>query len=104
MKKFIAGIFLLIFSFQILPVKELGKMLFKNQLTEEIKETCDTDVEDAESLKLKKEADPFHPSTSHSEYVARIQFLSHSLQTALHQAERLPIPHVADIFTPPPNC
>lgn len=104
MKKLLAGFFLLIFSFQILPVKELGKFLFKNQLTEEIKETDGSETEDGEAFKIKKEGDPFCHTDAHSEQLARIQYFSHSLLTALHEAERLPLQHVADIFAPPPNC
>jgi hypothetical protein len=105
MKKLLAGFFLFIFSFQILPVKELGKFLFKNQLTEEIKESDYAEGEyDGENLKLKKESDPLMNHGSHEEKLARLEYLSHSLQTALHEAERLPLSHIADIFTPPPNC
>jgi hypothetical protein len=36
MRKFIAIIFLTIFSIQLLPVKAIGKMLWNNQMTEEV--------------------------------------------------------------------
>ncbi len=104
MKKLLACFFLFIFSFQILPVKELGKILFKNQLTEEIKEDyTETEKEDSETLKLKKDGDPLIKG-AHEQELARLEYLYHSIQTALHEAERLPLSHVADIFTPPPNC
>ena len=103
MKKLLAYIFLFIFSFQILPVKELGKMLFKNQLTEEIKETGDAEGESGESLKLKKDSDPFHHSEWSGENTARIKHLSDFLDVVFHEAERLPSHHIAEIPTPPPN-
>ena len=101
MKKIVAYIFLFIFSFQILPVKELGKMLFKQQMTEEIKEDCSQGGTEEES-KAKNGPDPLHNNSGQS--LARIQYLSHQLSTAIHHSERLPIHHVADVFTPPPNC
>ncbi len=38
MKKFLAILFLTIFTFQILPVKAIGKILWDSQLTEEVHE------------------------------------------------------------------
>lgn len=38
MKKLLAIIFLAIFTFQILPVKAIGKLLCSNQMTEEVHE------------------------------------------------------------------
>jgi hypothetical protein len=104
MKHLVAYLFLFIFSFQVLPVKEIGKILFKNQLTEEVKESGCEDGCDGETSKLKKEGDPLQYTKLGEQQTARIQYLSHSLQTAIHEAERLPIHHVGEILTPPPNC
>ena len=104
MKHWVAYFFLFIFSFQVLPVKEIGKILFKNQLTEEVKESGCEDGCDGETSKLKKEGDPLQRIHWEDQQVARLQHLSHSLQTAIHEAERLPIHHVGEILTPPPNC
>ena len=104
MKKLIAYIFLFIFSFQVLPIKEIGKILFKNQLTEEIKEADCSQKGDEDLSKLNKEGDPYHNIDWEYQKTARLLYLSHSLQTAIHQAERLPKHHVGEIFTPPPNC
>lgn len=101
MKQILAYIFLFIFSFQVLPVKELGKLLFKGQMTEEIHEYTVTD--DAPGSKLKKEGDPLHLNGGHA-YDARIKGTTALVITALHMAERLPKHHVVDIFTPPPNA
>ncbi len=38
MRKFLSILFLAIFSFQILPIKAIGKLLCSNQMTEEVHE------------------------------------------------------------------
>lgn len=96
MKKWLAYIFLIIFSFQVLPVKEIGKILFKGQMTEEIHESH-TD----ESCNKLKKNEPY--KLYDAEIVARIQYFESKIQTAIHEAERLPKDYVPDIFTPPPN-
>lgn len=103
MKKWLAYIFLVIFSFQVIPVKELGKLLFKGQVTEEEVIGFESTTDESPNLKLKKETDPFHPNTITQDH-ARIEFLTHQLITAIHIAERLPNNFVPEIFTPPPNC
>jgi hypothetical protein len=39
MKKFLAILFLSIFTIQILPIKEIGKILWNGQMTEEVHES-----------------------------------------------------------------
>jgi hypothetical protein len=103
-KRLIAYFFLMIFSMQVIPVKEIGKILFNQLITEEEVHNIGTgNTEDGNSVKLKKDGDPFHHNES-SQAVARINFLTHQLDIALHQAEKLPVNHVPDIVTPPPNC
>lgn len=103
MKQLVAYFFLFIFSFQVLPVKEIGKILFKNQLTEEVKESDCSECSGGETVKLKKDGEPLYHQLG-AQQAARLQYLSHSLHTAIHEAERLPIHHVGEILTPPPNC
>ena len=79
-------------------------MLFKSQLTEEVKESDIAEKGDEDLNKLKKEGDPFHYGDREEQKVARLLYLSHYLHTAIHEAERLPKHHVGEIFTPPPNC
>jgi len=100
MKQLLASIFLIIFSFQVLPVKELGKLLFKNTMTEEVHES-DCDADDA-PIKLKKDSDFF--KLSEIEISAQTIYLNKKISTALHKSEWLPKHHVPDIFAPPPNC
>ena len=102
MKRVLAYIFLIIFSFQILPVKEIGKILFKGQITEE-EVRGDSHGDGDSQVKLKKEGDPlFHPDDN-AQASARIAFLTHQISTLIHEAEHLPKTFVPDILTPPPN-
>jgi hypothetical protein len=99
MKKWLAYIFLTIFSFQVLPVKEIGKILFKGQMTEEIHESADGPV----SVKLKKGTDPFKLHPGDFEQTARLQYLSAKLSLAIVESEWHPSQFIPDIVTPPPN-
>jgi len=93
-----------IFSLQIIPVKEIGKILFKGQITEEEVHGYSGVGEGDESPKLKKDSDPpFHHKLIFQDD-ARAAFLAHEINTAIHLAEHIPDYHVPDILTPPPNC
>ncbi|NCT93293.1 MAG: hypothetical protein GXC72_02615 [Chitinophagaceae bacterium] len=97
MVKRIVNIFLiLVMAIQTLPIKEMGRMLFANQFTEEIPHTIDgapdskqTPVKSdflstaAPTLSLDVTTLPFtHPVTS----------------------DAIPQNHTGDILVPPPNC
>lgn len=99
MKVWLAYVCIIIFSFQVLPIKEIGKLLFKAQTTEEIHED---DIADDAPLKLKKEGDPFisHPSW---ELQAYNQYFSKKVHIAMLKVARLQTGHIPDIPTPPPN-
>lgn len=104
-KKWLAYILFIIFSFQILPVKELGKLLCKGQLTEEVQEEALADTEEEPAgAKLKKEAEQFKFHNSTIEFVARTQYYGHNIMVAIHEADHLPLVYLPDIPTPPPNC
>ncbi|XZF13805.1 hypothetical protein ACTHGU_18645 [Chitinophagaceae bacterium MMS25-I14] len=101
MRHVLAIFFLTIFSFQVLPVKEIGKLLFKSQTTEEVHEdTCDT----APDIKVKKEGDPFHPVFFENIPLARVQNLTARIALVIHRTSELPDYHIPDILTPPPNA
>lgn len=105
MKHFVAYIFLIIFSFQVLPVKELGKVLFKGQMTEEVHESCDADCsDDCPTSKVKKESEFNKILCIANESIALQSYINTQLHTATHKTECLPKHFVADITTPPPNC
>lgn len=104
MKKCLAIFCLLIFSIQVLPIKQIGAILAKGQITEELHQHHDNCNGDA-PIKLKKDGDPFHEIfLSANQNLSRTLCLSHRLETAIHAAERLPSCYVRDIFAPPPNA
>jgi hypothetical protein len=96
----LAYLFLFIFSFQVLPIKEVGKLLFKSQMTEEIHETAPSSPD--ENQKNKKHADPY--TGSNSAATLRLLWINHDAALAFQYADDVPAAHVPDIFTPPPNC
>jgi hypothetical protein len=100
MQKLIASLFLFIFSFQILPVKEIGSILYKQLMTEEIHEakTCS---DDHAPSKVKPAIEPF--LLSNSGHLNHNRYFGSTVMIAIHKAESLPIPHIPDIFTPPPD-
>lgn len=103
MKRWLAYFFLLIFSFQALPVKAIGKILAKQQLTEEVKNDCDGDddgADDSDDLEPLKEAYPHN--FNYSERTARA--FAPGVYLYRHGKEDLPNSHVKDIHCPPPNC
>lgn len=103
MKQAFAVFFLFVFSFQILPVKELGRFLFKNSLTEEVAEaeygTDDTSEES--NIKLKKEGDPYHNTyfTHHYKPVSLAVNALKESYTPRHISKQF----IPDILTPPPD-
>lgn len=97
MRKCIAYILIAILSFQVLPVKELGRLLFKAQMTEEIHEHCHDDT----AMKFKKHI-PFRDFLfSHS---AQEIYLNARVNIAMHAAAQVAHQHFPDIFVPPPNA
>lgn len=86
-----------------LPVKEIGEILFKGQITEEETHTCSSKGGDSSS-KLAKFNDAFEMSFVEEQHSSRIAFYNHTLQVAFAAAEKLPPAFIPDIVTPPPNC
>ncbi|MCB0699900.1 MAG: hypothetical protein H6551_00125 [Chitinophagales bacterium] len=102
MKAIFASIFLLVFSLQVLPVKEIGKILSKGTLAEEVQEAEYGGFDDSsETGKLKKDNDPF----SANGYDLYHDFLpSVSKSTIVRYAPRhMSKQFTPDILTPPPN-
>lgn len=100
MRHLIAYFFILVFSLQIIPIKEIGEILFKGQITEEEVHGHSQSTDDNSKLKKQNGPNPF-PS-SYQDY-NRISCLSQRLNTAIHRAEILPPHFVPEIITPPPN-
>lgn len=87
-----------------LPVKQLGRILYRGMMTEEIHETHEVeDCPDDHAVKLG--SDPvkeFYTIAPTSEVY--MHYTDEAVNVAIHLAEQVPISHVTDIFTPPPNC
>lgn len=100
MKKLLCYICLAFFSFQVVPVKEIGQLLFEGQLLEEEVHTSSSQNSDQTKLKLKKDTDYYDALQQNN---SRIACLNQQLNIAILLAEQLPLPFIADIVTPPPN-
>ncbi|MBZ0098394.1 MAG: hypothetical protein K8F30_04885 [Taibaiella sp.] len=98
MKMVLATFFLLIFSFQVIPVKEIGKILFKGTMVEEIHETAPDS--DETSSKVKKGKEPFTPQS----YIhAETSLVLRGSGLGILSPESISKQHIPDIITPPPN-
>lgn len=101
MKTVVAFFFLFIFTFQIVPVRAIGKLIVKGQQTEEVKEDCsDTDSEDGKDTKDSVCGD-FICSNSPSLFPAPVLMPAAKMQVQTH--EHLPNTYIMDIHCPPPN-
>ncbi len=109
MRNVAAIFFLLIFSFQVLPIKAIGKLLAKNQMTEEVKQDCsDTDDDNKEDSKEGKDDNKegkyndlfhnIHAATPIGDLAIKKKVISN------HGSDDLPNSYVEDIICPPPNC
>lgn len=98
-QKLLTIFFLFIFSFQVLPVKEIGKILFKGTMIEEIHEAA-PDCDETQS-KLKKGNDPFTPFKTYPTAGRMLLLVSNGLGT--FNPESISKQHIPDIITPPPN-
>ncbi|HTN18476.1 MAG TPA: hypothetical protein VL092_12380 [Chitinophagaceae bacterium] len=98
MRQWIAYFMLTIFSFQVLPVKEIGRILFKSLITEEIHE----DYEECDELKF-KESMPFRKTPSFS-YEQRRPSFEQKLALSFPWSSLIEHQHFPGIFVPPPNA
>jgi len=99
MRKYLAVLFLIIFSFQVLPLKVVGKLLVKGQTEEDVKGDCDDDA-DIDGKVAKYNDFILHPSEGFYTEVSKEKTVSF----IVHRAYDLPVSYVADIISPPPNC
>ncbi len=97
LKKIITLFCLLILSTQMLPVEQIGAMLFSNQLQEEIPHCLDIDKEAKGKLCTLKD-DLLFPSLA----TLSIYFKANN-QAYFHFTVSLPSCHAGEIPTPPPN-
>jgi len=99
MKKILTCIFLTIFSFQVLPVKELGKWLYKGMMTEEIHEV-ESSAEDNTTGKWKKLNEY---KFNDKDAFLSVSYFTSIIQLTILQTEHFLCEYVPEIITPPPN-
>ncbi|KAI9450661.1 hypothetical protein F5148DRAFT_1336361 [Russula earlei] len=97
LKRIIAVICLLVLTIQVLPVKQIGSVLFGNQVNEEL----------PHSLGLEKKADckcfPFKDDPFLAASGIALYPPIYSGNQYIHFTITLPASHEGDIPTPPPN-
>jgi len=84
--------------FQLLPVKQLGSLLFSNQLQEELPHTVDGGIEKDMKSKI-----DFKKEFCCTHNFAQINYIYTSATAYIHFVTALPLLHAGDIQTPPPN-
>jgi hypothetical protein len=97
-KKFLAILFLAIFSCQVLPMKVFGKLIAGGQNMEEVQN--DADDPDVKVTKIGEEQ--IMDNYSFDEFSNRIGF-NQKICAFIHKAESLPSVHVAKKPAPPPE-
>jgi hypothetical protein len=95
LKKIIAVICLMVLSTQVIPLRQIGAMLFSNQLTEELAHGADCVKKPCEE----KELHTYFPSA----FDLQPQTLSGINNHSMYAHVRLVNLHVAEVPTPPPN-
>ena len=95
--KIISFFLCMVMALQMLPVKEIGKMLSTNQWTEELPHGTTDDADKCDASSLQK---AFLPEYS----LAGTSILTAAKANAyIHQSERIPSNHPTDVVTPPPD-
>lgn len=96
-KILISLICLTVLMFQLLPVKQLGSLLFSNQLQEELPHAA-ADVE-----KGMNENPDFKKDFYYIHNITQVNHIACNTNLFIHFATALPFAHVGEIHTPPPN-
>lgn len=94
LKKFIALICLIVLSTQVIPLRQIGAILFNNQITEEIAHASDCGKKLSEEKEL---------HTSYLPLDIQVKILSDINNLSMFAHSRLVKQHVAEVPTPPPN-
>lgn len=97
-KKIISLVLLLIFSTQILPVTQIGRVLYQNQLTEELPHSG-TSAPVPNSF-----VEEIHKAYWHEMQEYSMNMYSKIITHHLHQTENIFTQFIAEVKTPPPNC
>ena len=94
-KKIIALFCLIVLCIQVVPLRQIGAMLFNNQITEEIAHASDC----GKKLSEEKELHSYFPSV----FNVLSKTLSGTNNQSIYGHVRLVKLHVAEVPTPPPN-
>lgn len=95
LKRAIAFICVLVLATQALPVKQIGAVLFGNQINEEIPHSIDAGKCFGKEI---HKSDPFITA-----YQSVHCFITSASFNYFHFASLLPLNHAGEIHTPPPN-
>lgn len=96
LKKIIAIICLIVLSIQIIPLRQIGAILFNNQITEEIAHSSDC----GKKSSGEKE---FHHYSSIPVFSNAALELSGTNNQSIYARDQLVKLHVDEVPTPPPN-
>ncbi|MFT4153016.1 hypothetical protein [Parafilimonas sp.] len=94
-KKIIAVICLTVLTTQVIPLRQIGAMLFNNQITEEIAHGSDYGKKPLEE----KEVHTWFPSL----FASQTQTLAGTNNHSIYAHAPLVQLHIAEVPTPPPN-
>ena len=95
--KIIAFFLSLLIGMQMLPVRQIGNLLGKNQLTEELPHDADESGKDS-SVKFN------HPFLPPANYTTSVSFASETKALAyIHFSEQIPSNHSTEVVSPPPD-
>ncbi|TKK70762.1 hypothetical protein FC093_03450 [Ilyomonas limi] len=88
---------IIVLLFQVLPVQQLGSMLYNNQIQEELPHGG------TEIGKYMKGKPDFKKDFCCTHYFAGINYIYTNATSYIHFATALPLSQAGDIQTPPPN-
>ncbi len=103
MRKFLAIVFLTIFTIQVLPLKVIGKLLNKGQNIEEVQDDVeDTDGTEGKVIKYGSTDDQIEHH-HYFDFTANTRCFNDKLIAFIHRSESLPAVHIAAMPSPPPD-
>ncbi len=91
----IALLFILVLSIPMLPIREVGKLLSTNQITEEINHGAETGKTNGKVFQFQEEV--IHDVENNSTFLTAVG------SAYIAYVSKLPAPHEGEIPTPPPN-
>jgi len=100
MRKFLAIIFLTIFTSQLLPLKAIGKFLSSGQNTEEVQHGTDEEAPDGMALKFDDDLAYIHDTF---DVIANTKAFENKVSVFIHTTESLPTVQIAAMPSPPPD-